>query len=92
MARQRYYFSDKLAARKARRVKICVLALLLIAASATSAWSHENRSSDGLPAQAGVASSSLPSSVTDSCLPLLKSIRHITPENVSDETRRPAGS
>ncbi len=30
-------------------------------------------------------------SVTDSCLPLLKSIRHIAPDTVTDVTQRPAG-
>jgi hypothetical protein len=90
MARQRYYFSDRLA-RKQRNTKIFLATFVVLAVSAGTAWSHESHSSNELGGQAAPASLSLPISVTDSCLPLLKSIRHIAPDNVTDVTQRPAG-
>ncbi|MCE7886496.1 MAG: hypothetical protein DYH13_03210 [Alphaproteobacteria bacterium PRO2] len=82
MARQRYYFSDRLA-RKQRNTKICLAALLFIAVSAGTAWSREN-------VAAAPASMSLPLSVTDTCLPP-PSICH-APQTVTDKTQRPAGT
>jgi hypothetical protein len=91
---QRYYFSNKLAARKSRNRLLFAAAFLVLAFSAGSAWSHESSSSGKI--SAGAASvSSLPQvslSVTDKCLPLLKSVRPpISPDNVTDKTQRPAG-
>lgn len=81
MARQRYYFSDRLA-RKQRNTKICLAALLFLAVSAGTAWSHENVAT-------APASMSLPLSVTDTCLPLFSSVH--APQAVTDKTQRPAG-
>jgi hypothetical protein len=91
MARRRYYFSDKLAARKSRRTKICVLALLLIAVSATSAWSNEFRSSGGLFGPAVVASQALPLSTTENVPSPAPIHPSNTPDPVVDEIQRPAG-
>ena len=81
MARQRYYFSDKLA-RRQRNLRICLAVLLILAVSAGSAWSHESGA-------APVFSS--PLSMADKCLPLLKSVRPIAPDTAMDNTQRPAG-
>jgi hypothetical protein len=91
---RRYYFSDKLAARRSRNrnFKLCVVLVLIIAVSAGSAWSQEPASSSGVFASATPASLSPPLSMTDKCLPLLKSIRHIAPDTVTDKTQRPAGN
>jgi hypothetical protein len=82
MARQRYYFSDRLA-RKQRNTKFCLAALLFLAVSAGTAWSRDN-------AAIASASMSLPLSVTDTCLPP-PSICH-APQTVTDKTQRPAGT
>lgn len=82
MARQRYYFSDRLA-RKQRNTKICLAALLFLAVSAGTAWSRENIATAPAP-------QSLPLSVTDTCLPP-PSICH-SPQTVTDKTQRPAGT
>lgn len=87
MASPRYYFSDKLAARRSRRVKLLLALVFILAVSAGSAWSHESfGDADAMP-----ASYSPPLSETDSCLPLLKSVRHVSPDTVTDKTQRSAG-
>lgn len=85
MAFRRYYFSDKLMARRARnlRIKICLTVLAVFAVSAGTAWSRD---------LVVCASPVSPLSVVDSCLPLLQSIRTIAPDAAPDKTQRPAGT
>jgi hypothetical protein len=89
MARRRYYFSDRLVRRRRNIRAVIVTGFLVFAVSAGSGFDvfiAPDTQADSAP---------LPCSshlfATDSCLPPLKSIRHIAPDTVADETQRPAG-
>lgn len=86
MARTRYYFSDRLAKRRSRRIKFSCAFIAVLAVSIGMGLSHKS-----CAGEISMVSLSSPSSVTDSCLPLLKSIRH-KPEIVADGNQRPAGA
>lgn len=86
--------------RAARALSAYLAALVIILSiSAGSAWSFESHDlTTGAPASLNVDDGAMPlvttspsPTVADSCLPLLKSIRHISPNSATDWNQRSAG-
>lgn len=82
--------------RAARAVTHCTVALaLMLFVSAGSAWSLDRLdSATGFDVSGDApGTSQLPSpSMDDSCLPLLKSVHHTSPQSAMDRTQRTAGT